>query len=239
VQTRQRFILNQILLVAAILRWRGPTCAGAAKAARARSTLIRPARARPKPAARAALTGSEATGTGTARPSTRTAEALRAAGAAAAGTATRTKALTARAASTGIHAHRTLAGSASASGAWRHDFVAGQFPITVLIKFLEGGRGIGDFIGVDDAVVIGVKRVEERRLRRTHSRTAGTATGRAALLRATGCAGASGIATRRTVLRQQVHGRQAERQRQCGEDFDFHNCSLVVPVPRFRFQQPW
>jgi len=53
------------------------------------------------------------------------------------------------------------AGAARRTGA--EEFVAGQFAVAIDVQFLERGDGVRDFIGIDDAVMIGVERGDDRR----------------------------------------------------------------------------
>jgi hypothetical protein len=70
-------------------------------------------------------------------------------------------------------AFRTEAGT----GRRTHEFVWGQFSIAVPVEGLEDFDRIGDFIGINDAIVIGVEREDNERGRRTMMRRAARAAG--------------------------------------------------------------
>ena len=57
--------------------------------------------------------------------------------------------------------------------AWRHQLVHRQLPISILIECLERCRSVGDFIGVDHAIVVGVQRDDDRGKRTVRAETRG------------------------------------------------------------------
>src|SRR5271169_5908499 len=52
------------------------------------------------------------------------------------------------------------AGSASAG---RHEFVGRELAVAIFVQCLQGGRGVGNFIGINHAVVVGVEGGDDRR----------------------------------------------------------------------------
>jgi hypothetical protein len=75
--------------------------------------------------------------------------------------------------------------SAGSTAPRPNEFVRRQFAIAVLVELLEGFDGIGDFIGVNDAIVIGIERPDQcdRRRAAPAARTAGTALATGSILR--------------------------------------------------------
>src|SRR4051812_6952938 len=53
------------------------------------------------------------------------------------------------------------AGALGALAAFASQFLAGQFAIAVLVELAQGGGGVVDFIGVNDAIAIGVERGDD------------------------------------------------------------------------------
>jgi len=50
-------------------------------------------------------------------------------------------------------------------GRFAHVFITREFAVAIFIQRLEGGAGVGDFIGVNDAVVVGVQGRDDGRHR--------------------------------------------------------------------------
>lgn len=55
----------------------------------------------------------------------------------------------------------------SIGGPGRHIFIWSQFAVMVFVQSQQFGAGVGDLIGIDDAVVIAAQREDERKRRRT------------------------------------------------------------------------
>jgi hypothetical protein len=125
----------------------------------------------------------------------------------------------------GAAATRDLAAASALSfRTGRYKFFVGQFAVVIFVERLEHDGGIGDFLFVNDAVVIGVERGDERRHRATRSFSVVALLGANATLLA---------ARRRTVLCDCDERGHAECQR-CKDECFLHGVSyglIVVHLP--------
>lgn len=127
-----------------------------------------------------------------------------------------------------IAAIALIAGSAALTtatrAARRHHFLTGELAVAVLVQGLQSRARVGDFRGIDDSVMIGIERRDDRR-RRT-LRAAWRASGAGTTLRASGL---------RSLGRLGMKGKSRVRQGDRDDDehlVHFHSLSFVSYVSR-------
>jgi hypothetical protein len=121
-------------------------------------------------------------------------------------------------------------------GRARHNFIHGQFAITVFIKRPQRGRRVGNFGFIDDSIVVGIKGANQRRWRKTAlsltfaARSSGTSGSGRAAARGPLAVGRLPLALS-VVLSGEHPGREAY-----GSDREHCGSELIHNICVFRFE---
>ena len=144
---------------------------------------------------------------------------------------------------------RTIAVAVRTSGtpgtarAPRTEFVLRQLAVAVLVELLEGLAGLGDFVGVEDAVVVEVEGLKDGRHAAPSAGSAGSARATIRTARSAGTTGGTSAGPAGTgrvaVLGEGRGGGESEAQGEEEELGCFHGCCLFVDDAQPAFGVVW